>query len=79
MTPREALQLLRSVWGGGSNLSAKQAEQLASCAQEGETSLATCARLAGVDVSGVKAFDTAHIYALCSRREAEMDLARARQ
>lgn len=49
--------LLYAVWGCPNILWSSGAEAIAMCALPGESALETCARMAGVDVSGVSPFD----------------------
>lgn len=54
---QRARELLRWVWVGQHCLERHDAQQLAALERSGDSLFETCARLAGVDVSGVKAFD----------------------
>lgn len=54
---QRARELLRWVWVGQHCLERHDAQQLAALERSGDSLFETCARLAGVDASGVKAFD----------------------
>lgn len=55
-TTRKALEILRNVWGSGMYMTGSYLQFIRKHGQQGETALATCARLAGADVSGITAF-----------------------
>jgi len=69
MTAIEALRILNSVWGFGNTLAGYQARALEPVALPQESAMATCARIAGVDLTGVQPFDHMRVRALCAARE----------
>lgn len=72
MTAVEALRILNRVWGMGAILSSAEARALTLVQQPYESAMATCARVAGVDITGVQPFDLASVRYLCARREIEL-------
>lgn len=72
LTRLEWLRLLNAVWGNCKALTEGDIAAIGAVAEPGESSMATCARLAGVDVTGVQPFDHAHVRSLCARRELEL-------
>lgn len=69
LRPIEWLRLLYQVWGMCHQLTAGDVAAIERVALPGETAMATCARLAGVNVTGVQPFDHAHVRQLCAARE----------
>jgi hypothetical protein len=66
------LNVLEHVWGKQHTLTREQADALTAHELPGETALATVARLAGVDVSGVKPFEHSKVRELCALKRWEM-------
>ena len=69
MTAKEALQILRNVWGSGGVIGAHDVARLEAVALPSETLLQTAARIAGVDVSDVAPFACATVSNRCAERE----------
>jgi hypothetical protein len=75
MTRAEALTIMQTVWGTPGTLPAYAADMIEAEAKGGETSLETCARIAGVDINGVQPFD----HATMRNRIAAAEVAHARE
>jgi hypothetical protein len=69
MTKREAIQILRDVWGSGGNLSGHGVRRIEAVALPDETALQTVARIAEVDVSGIQPFNHLAILKLAALAE----------
>ena len=78
MRVEEALDILRYVWGNETVLDSNTAKRIEAVALPEETALHTVARIAGVDVSNVKPFNSAAIRWLCSVRETELNGSRTK-
>jgi hypothetical protein len=61
MTRDEARAMLAGRWGVGETLTPDDVRAIEACAEPHETALDTVARVAQVDVSGIRAFDHAGI------------------
>ena len=75
MTKRRALEILHRVWGCGEILLAREVAEIDPVALHMETPLATVARIAGIKVDHIAAFDNESIYWLTSRAMAFLDIA----
>lgn len=69
MTRREAIDILRNVWGRPGVIGAHDIARLMAEAHEGETLMDCCARLAGIDLRGVSPCNYRAISSLCARAE----------
>ena len=69
MTQLEAIRTLCNIWGSPSVIGHHDISRIEAVAQPGETLLSAVARVAEVNVAGVRPFDFMRIRALCFERE----------